>query len=188
MIERIQAIVADLMRQHAYTSDQGIEPELTRLDTLIDEVVEMERPAVEEKKIRLDAELEPVEIVVDQAKLGRVLLFVVKDAVDALSRARVAAPIIRLRIARDGREIIVAVFDNARAYPRGEGARLLHQDAGSRADGSGFGLHYSANALEQMQGRIVIETLDPEPGKWVRLILPAAPVGTADDRSAEVPH
>ncbi|HEX2554607.1 MAG TPA: HAMP domain-containing sensor histidine kinase [Microvirga sp.] len=124
--------------------------------------------------IRLDAHI-PDDLCVDADpdQLSRVLVNLVRNAVQALSRAGSsgAPPRVTVTAWREGRAVVITVADNGPGVPDRVRANLFTPFAGAgRAGGAGLGLTISAELVRLHGGGI---SLEPSPvGACFRVVIP----------------
>jgi signal transduction histidine kinase len=132
-------------------------------------------------KTHVDVKLEPADGVylalVNQRRTMVIVLNLIANAERALAGHR--APRLRIRIARDGAQIVLVVEDNGSGFDdasdRSDGFALVSTHGGTPH--LGIGLRVSCSLAEQMGGRLTIKPLiaTADGGSIATLTLPAAP-------------
>jgi signal transduction histidine kinase len=103
----------------------------------------------------------------------QILVNLVSNAVHALEVRAPHERRLHLRIRRsDRQEIAIEVRDNGVGIPREVLGRIFQHGFTTRKNGHGFGLHNSANAAQQMKGRLTAHSDGPDQGARFVLQLP----------------
>jgi two-component system nitrogen regulation sensor histidine kinase NtrY len=135
----------------------------------------------------LDIEVEtpdgPLPAEFDRRLISQALTNIIKNATEAISAvppAELDRGRIKVRVQRDGGEIVVDVFDNGVGLPKDNRNRLLEPYVTTREKGTGLGLAIVGRILEDHGGSIELNDL-PEGmfggrGAWARLRFAAAHV------------
>jgi predicted ATPase/signal transduction histidine kinase len=117
------------------------------------------------------AELPPA--LIDRHQVIQILVNLVSNAVHALEVRAPHERRLHLRIRRsDRQEIAIEVRDNGVGIPREVLGRIFQHGFTTRKNGHGFGLHNSANAAQQMKGRLTAHSDGPDQGARFVLQLP----------------
>jgi len=124
--------------------------------------------------IRFEPQVAPdLEVDADPDQLSRILVNLLRNAVEALSQAGAAQgdPRITLKASREGSRVVVIVGDNGPGVPERAKANLFSAFAGSaRAGGIGLGLAISAELARLHAGSLTLERTDT--GACFRLVIP----------------
>jgi signal transduction histidine kinase len=137
--------------------------DLTALATAADIAFALEVPA-------------DLEIDADPDQLSRILVNLVRNAVQALSQAGTAdgPPRIRVAALREGAAVAIRVADNGPGVPEAARARLFSAFRGSaRPGGAGLGLAISAELVRLHGGAIALE--ETPVGACFRIVIPDRP-------------
>ncbi len=112
----------------------------------------------------------------DGDSVQEALLNVLLNAVDAVRSAAAqrsgwSAGRVRVRVERDGDQLLIGFEDNGVGIPAGELGRIFHFGFTTKSMGSGIGLTYARRVLEDHGGRIEVESVEGQ-GTTVRCRLP----------------
>ncbi len=158
--------------------------EFSRVDPIVDDIVELVRRQVEDADIVLRTKLDDAAppIPLDRAGVHQVLLNLVTNAIDAVPAA---GGIIQVRSAYDParQELMLAVTDNGPGVPPEQHERIFDPFRSSKGHGgTGLGLAAARKIVQEMGGRIELVT-PSEGGAEFRVYLPEAQpsMQTADD-------
>lgn len=118
--------------------------------------------------------------------LKQILVNLVANAADAINRSEQTQGLIEVAAAQEsieGREMVHLQFcDNGHGIELGHLSRLFEQDFTTKTDPkSGRGLHWCANSIRSMNGRITAESDGPGKGAVLHLYMPVA---TASSKAA----
>jgi signal transduction histidine kinase len=121
----------------------------------LEEILTSERPLIEAHRVHIDRDYRDVpRVTLPEVKFRRVLMALITNAVEAMEKQRgqrrltvrcltVAESRFRVEIQDTG----IGIASDNRAY-------LFNQGFTTKKKGSSFGLHYCANAVKEMGGRI----------------------------------
>jgi two-component system nitrogen regulation sensor histidine kinase NtrY len=145
----------------------------------------------------LDIEFEtpegPLQAEFDRRLISQALTNIIKNATEAISAVPPAAldrGRIKVRVQRDGGDVVVDVFDNGIGLPKDNRNRLLEPYVTTREKGTGLGLAIVGRIIEDHGGSIELNDL-PEGmfggrGAWARLRFAAAHVAAKAESVPEV--
>jgi signal transduction histidine kinase len=110
---------------------------------------------------------------VDPDQVGRALVNLVRNAVQALATARTRGARVTIGAAREGRQVVILVADNGPGLPPRARAHLFEPfQASSSPGGTGLGLPIAAELVRLNGGTLTLDEM-PE-GTRFRMTLPAA--------------
>jgi sensor domain CHASE-containing protein len=174
---QVEAILAD-QEKHAKAAPVV---ERLSLDEVLDEAV-LVIPKDETPVVEIEADLHATAVNAHRVSLLQVLGNVVLNAYESIQRSdardgriRVAAQEVTIG---DQPMVRLTVVDNGCGFDEETGDRIFQRGYSSK-DGnlSGLGLHWCANALAGMGGRIRAESAGPGQGAEFHVLLPAAQGG-----------
>jgi two-component system sensor kinase FixL len=179
-VDHIKSIVS-MQQRHA--SFAGVREEVA-MPLLIDEALRLHAASFEQLGIRIERDYAQVPALsVDRHKLLQILVNLLSNARHALMESpredkRLS---IGIRLKPDGRHVSIDVTDNGVGIAPENLPRLFMQGFTTKRTGHGFGLHISALAAAELQGRLTCASPGPGQGATFTLELPLAeePVGAA---------
>jgi len=139
--------------------------------------------------IDFESEQERLPAKVDRRLISQALTNIIKNATEAI--AAVPSEVlgrgrIRVRVTREGHEIVIDVIDNGTGLPKENRNRLLEPYVTTREKGTGLGLAIVGRILEEHGGRMELfdapEVASGGRGAWMRLRIAAE---TAGDEAAK---
>jgi signal transduction histidine kinase len=139
----------------------------TRLDRLVEEALEMNRPP-ETVAVERTFGAEPAWSSCDPDQLGIVLGNLLRNAYDAMPRGGT----LRLAIRRDGASWALEVGDDGEGIAPEDLARILEPLYSTKARGLGLGLAIARSLVEKNQGRLTVRSRSGE-GSTFTVLLPA---------------
>jgi signal transduction histidine kinase len=172
MAEKAQGKIYDLvMDMLSYSKDREPAIELTDLNVLVKEVVELVGPRATELGIKLETSFEKnlPPVPVDPEGLHRALLNIVGNAMDAVEDRK--NPQVTIGTRRDVEEgwVRVLVLDNGVGIPPQKVNEIFKPFVSTKgARGTGLGLAVSRKILREHGGDIVVQS---QPGKGSKFIL-----------------
>jgi PAS domain S-box-containing protein len=172
-VDHIKSIVT-MQQKHART---GGTIEKLAVPQLIDEALRLHAVSFERLGITIEREYAAVPpVLVDRHKLLQILINLLSNARHALveSDKQDKRLIIRIRQSDDGQRLLIDVADTGGGVVPEHLPRLFTQGFTTKKTGHGFGLHISALAATEMQGRLACSSPGPGQGATFTLELPMA--------------
>ncbi|TVQ91917.1 MAG: HAMP domain-containing protein [Deltaproteobacteria bacterium] len=152
-----------------------------RLDSLIDDVLRLLRPELEQFGVSFSlSEIPSHEILADGNQLRQALLNVLRNAVEAGSHT------LRLSFAAAPNELVIQIADDGPGMSAEEAQRAFDPFWSSKASGTGLGLAITRQILEAHGGTVRVQTA-PSEGTTVQLVLPHSPSTPEAQRAADHP-
>jgi len=205
--ERLMSLIDEILDLSKIEADSIILEEVPfRLESLVLEAIELVRPRVEEKsiKIRYDLEEGSQWVVGDPTRVRQVLLNLITNAVKFTEQGEILTTVKTLEETQDRVSVEVAVSDTGIGIPKDKLDTIF--EVFTQADGSttrkyggtGLGLTISQRLVRQMGGEIRVESREGK-GSTFRFNLwlkkgpaeadldkrPAAPEGLAEEQGIE---
>ena len=110
----------------------------------------------------------------DRSKVQQVVVNLLSNAKDAICGAEGSPRTIRVRIGGDGAGVSwIEVHDDGVGIRAEDMDKLFANGFSTKVDGHGFGLHYSALAINEMGGTLAASSDGPGRGATFRIELPA---------------
>ena len=168
-VEGMRRIASDFS---AFAGTHQPKPEVVDAGSVVDEVVELNAAWASESGISIDRSIERVHVFVDRGELRRVLINLVSNALEAMSRggtlsvgvARVADP--------SGGRVEIVVRDTGVGISTEVRQRLFEPYFTTRTSGTGLGLAIARRLVELMSGTIEILPNPQGQGTLARVVLP----------------
>jgi signal transduction histidine kinase len=160
-IERLELIAAELTG-----ASQPLRKEAVKLDSVVDDVLELMRRRLEHLGVRVEKSYAPVpEVQVDVARFKRCVMNLVLNGAQAMPSG---GPL-RVAVApRDGR-IRLAVTDAGSGVPPEIGAKVFEPFVTSKQDGVGLGLVLTKRIVEDHGGAIGYDSSPGGTTFWIEL-------------------
>jgi PAS domain S-box-containing protein len=170
-VDHIKSIVS-MQQKHART---GGNLEKLAVPQLIDEALRLHAVSFERLGITLERQYENIPpVLIDRHKLLQILINLLSNARHALveSGKQDKRLIIRIRRSEDRQRLLIEVADTGGGIPPENLPRLFNQGFTTKKTGHGFGLHISALAATEMNGRLSCTSPGPGQGATFTLELP----------------
>jgi two-component system, NtrC family, sensor kinase len=170
-VRHIREVIA---AQQTHTGQEAFVQDV-ELSALIDEALLLNRELISQHGIEVDLRLEPMpELQLNKSKITQVLVNLVRNAIqamtDAASERRLA---IMGRLDGEG-AVEIEIADSGCGFDDNVRTKLFTHGFTTRPDGHGFGLHYCANVLHAVGGRIAAQSAGLGKGATFRICLPNA--------------
>lgn len=118
-------------------------------------------------------------LMLDRHKLVMILVNLLKNARESIELERPSVGRIVVRARLESGKLSIAVEDNGVGIPAGNLDRIFHHGFTTKSDGHGFGLHASANAARELEGRLSAASPGEHRGAVFTLELPCEPARRA---------
>lgn len=184
-LDRIHDLTFNML---AWSRTSHLDPVPGSLGELIEEVVALQRPTFEQRRVRLETGIEPLpEVPFDAAAMHQALLNLVLNALEAAPPRR---GLVRIVATVDStlQEAVLAVIDNGEGVPQDQQASVFEPFASTRGQrGTGLGLAVTRRIAAAHGGRMVLQS-DPQQGARFEIRLPLdAPQGDPGDTDIPPP-
>ena len=151
-VDHIKQIVA---MQQSYAGVSGV-VESVSLEHLFEDALRLHAPWIEKRQVEVVRQFIPLpEVRVQKHKLLQVLVNLLQNARDALLESGRSDPRLVLRISPTKHDtVLIEVADNGVGIAADHLTRVFSHGFTTKQAGHGFGLHASANAVQQMGGNL----------------------------------
>ncbi|CAM2069008.1 Histidine kinase domain-containing protein [Sulfidibacter corallicola] len=168
-VELIKAIV---QAQEKYAgADEFME--MVTLNSMVEDALKIQNALLEEFHITVQRDFacdRPVGA--SKTKLLHVMRHIIKNSVEAMAEM-VGEKILRIRLFRESDAFIGLAFeDNGPGIPEEHRTAIFQSGFSTKREARGFGLHFAANAMREMKGRIRLEAGPEHGGCCVLLLFP----------------
>jgi len=169
-LEHIKSVVS-MQQEHARFS--GMVEQVT-VSELIDDALRLHATSFERLGIQVRREYSPVpRLLVDRHRLLQILVNLLSNARHALLESGRQDKQLTLSIsAQAGNLLRITVADNGIGIAPEHLSRIFTQGFTTKRNGHGFGLHASALAAEEMNGRLTCASAGPDQGATFLVELP----------------
>ena len=180
MRETIRHIRDVVALQQSYAG-HGDFQQLVGVTELLEDVVRMNNKEIIANDIVVERHYEPVpEIELNKNKLLQVLVNLVKNAVQALRDHPSDDRRLILAVRRSSpQELLIEIRDTGVGIDVSHQTKIFNHGFTTKPDGHGFGLHFSANAVKEMGGTILVESEGLGRGAKFRVSVPVESPVTA---------
>ena len=170
---RVERSISHLLR---FAREEDLRLEEVELDAVVESALEVLRERIEDRDVRVERELEPVLLRADAERIRRVVVNLVRNALDAMDEAGTEAPWLSVQAGENlaGTEAWVRVRDNGPGMDAEQLARIWSPFYTSKDDGTGLGLAITRKLVEAHRGQIEAES-EPGAGTTFVVTLPKDP-------------
>jgi len=146
-VSRLDALAGDFLQ---FSRADHVQQGVAELGGVIENVLRLLEPQSAESGVRLIADIEPglPELAIDVEKMKQVLINLVRNGIEALSRGGE----VRVRVRRDDGHVLLSVEDNGPGLP--EGVDVFQLFVTTKAGGTGLGLSIARQIVAQHGGVI----------------------------------
>ena len=153
-------------------------PESQDLIQLIERAIGVQRDFIRERGVQIHKHYccgKPVRA--SEAKLTHILINLLKNAVEAMEETAYDQRLIHLETGEDGDGcIFIRIRDQGMGMEKDVVDKAFTHGFTTKKNGHGFGLHYCAQAMEEMHGAIQVESPGRGKGTTFTLTFPPVPV------------
>ncbi len=157
--EHVQHAARIVAAQQAFARSPGIEEE-TDVAEIIDNAIEIARASLSRHSVRIDKQVAPLpNCFVDRHKLIQIVVNLLTNAKDAVKALPLENRMVRItgQIV-EGHRFQITVRDYGEGIDKENMRRIFSQGFTTKSDGHGFGLHFCANAANEMSGRLSVRS------------------------------
>lgn len=166
--DKIYNLVMDML---SFSKEREPALEMTDLNRVVGEVVELMTPRAKDFKVALETQFDPMlpEVAVDPDGMHRAVLNVVTNAIDAVEGIPDGKVVVETRLSPNGRYVHVTVTDNGVGIPENRMNRIFQIFSSTKGErGSGLGLAVSQKIAQEHGGNIHVAS---ELGKGSRFTI-----------------
>jgi len=168
-IEHIRSVVS---MQQSYASVGGV-CETLSLQELVEDAIQMNRAALARHGVEVVQEYEPTPPVpIDKHKILQILVNLICNAKHALTDSGREDKRLTVRVAMEGGQIKICIDDNGIGIPEENLPRIFSHGFTTKKNGHGFGLHSGVLAVQEMGGRLSVQSAGLGAGATFTLELP----------------
>lgn len=181
-----------LMRDVIFSQQEyargGAFKQMTKLDELMNEVIQLEQFTMEKCGIRMVRNFHSIpSVFISTNKVRYIFLHLLKNAREALERVDCER---RIEVVIDQEQsgfVMVSISDNGEGIPEEDIVHIFNSGYTTKENGHGFGLHTCANAMAEMGGKIEVHSDGKGTGATFTLHFPVSktPLGA---HNAEAPE
>ena len=184
-LDRIYTLTMNML---AFSKQRRVEVQLTNVDSLVNDVVELMQPQCDRRAVALITDVAPGldPIPIDSTAIHQVLMNLLTNALEAVEPQE-GVITLGVETVPDEDAVRIRVGDNGPGIPESEIARVwvpFHSTKGIR--GTGLGLSVSRKIIEEHHGRIEIESTENQ-GTTVVISLPTDPNVVRDPSETMTP-
>ncbi|MFC1853179.1 ATP-binding protein [candidate division CSSED10-310 bacterium] len=162
ILKKNAGVISDLVNDMLYFSkDKKPEKKLVNLHQVIQEVISLYKPIIRSKGIELEADCaeDVPDCNIDPQSFHRILLNLLKNAIDALTGIPSAKIIIRTQYVADEGAIELVVSDNGTGIAPQNVERIFHYLFSTKGyEGTGLGLYVTKKIVEDHGGSISVQS------------------------------
>ena len=150
-LNHVKTVVA---MQQCYAGVSGLKESVVFAD-LFDDAELLIASSLERHEIQVERDFEELpEMMLEKQKLLQVLVNLLKNAKDSLNASRSSDKKLSIRSYQVGNKVNIEVADNGLGIDPLHVTKIFSHGFTTKDDGHGFGLHASANAIQEMGGKL----------------------------------
>ncbi len=173
-LKRNLASIDNIVESQRRYADQSEEAQMLDLNAVVENVLQFQKRNLDAAEFNVVRDLATLpKIPLQKGKLAKVLVHLIDNAVEAaVAQAEDRILILRTRV-MDDQTVRLEVIDKGTGIPKELVARIFTQGFSTKTGNSGYGLHYCATAIQEMNGHIEVQS--DGSGKGARFIVDFPP-------------
>ncbi len=162
--------------QQERTTAEGLREE-TDLEPLVEDALTLQNANIANHSVRVEREFDSdvPPVMTEKTKLIYALVNLIKNGVEAMEEKDDQHRVLTLHLFRRNAEVVIGVRDCGSGVSVQDRERLFAHGFTTKEDGHGFGLHASANYINEMGGVIEFDSEGQGLGSEFRIRLPVNP-------------
>ena len=174
LVDYLEHMVNVLQEQQSHVQIEKRMAEPVDINQLIRNTVLMEEYLLKEKRVEINEDFQPLPMIeIEKSKFMRILFCLLKNSCEAISEQGTNHPgQITFQTRLEDENAIIRIIDNGNGIPEEHAQKVFAHGFTTKASNHGFGLHYCANAMNEMSGSIKIEKPEAGEGTRLKLIFP----------------
>ncbi|MDZ7720679.1 MAG: two-component regulator propeller domain-containing protein [Balneolaceae bacterium] len=172
--EKIELINEIIAAQQNYAST-GIHAEQVLLDEIIDNAISLQAGSIERHNLDIVKDLQASNpVFIQRSKLIHVLINILKNAKEAMAGMDPEEKKIVIKTWQEDDRVYLSISDTGPGIKNEHLGKIFTQGFTTKKNGHGFGLHSSANYLNEMGGSIKVHQNGKDKGATFTLNLPSS--------------
>ena len=185
LLDRIKTLDTQILRlndiiraQKSHARIAGAFYEVLDINKFLNEILESQVGEARDRNIVIYRDYQPIpEFQVQKAKLKQIIIHLLTNAFEAVDQEQVKNPAIHIVTHMNtDNSIKVKIIDNGTGVDEKAMERIFFHGYTTKHGRDGFGLHYCANAAQEMKATLSAVNNHPEPGSTFSLDLPFDPI------------
>ncbi|MDR8391577.1 ATP-binding protein [Aliifodinibius sp. S!AR15-10] len=156
--EKVNLIVEAIAAQQDF-SKADIITENVNLQKLVEKALTLQAGSIERHDLTIQRNYEDVEeIKVEKTKVMHILFNLLKNAKESMKQAGVTDKVLRIKCWQDEQYAHLSLSDNGLGISEEQLKKIFTHGFTTKKKGHGFGLHSCANYMNEMNGKIDVES------------------------------
>jgi C4-dicarboxylate-specific signal transduction histidine kinase len=177
VLEHLEHMKNVIAAQQSYAKVTGVN-EVCAIDEIAETALSISEAALRSNRVQVVREFADVPLaLLDRHQIVQILVNLISNAKHALEQNDPTNRVLTITIGTEGDHLRVEVRDNGMGIPHENLAKVFNHGFTTKKTGHGFGLHNSANAAQEMDGRL--EAHSEGAGTGARFVL-SIPIQYAD--------
>ncbi|MFW5803268.1 MAG: two-component system sensor histidine kinase NtrB [Verrucomicrobiota bacterium] len=149
----------------------------TEIEPLLEDALTLQNANIANNAVRVEREFDSdvPPVMTEKTKLIYALVNLIKNAVEAMAGQDEERRLLTLRLFRRNSEVVIGVGDCGSGVSHEDRERLFAHGFTTKENGHGFGLHASANYINEMGGVVEFDSEGRGQGAEFRIRLPVNP-------------
>jgi PAS domain S-box-containing protein len=172
-LQKSIGLIKDVINSQQMHARGGEFKEEIFITDVIESTIAMQNSALVRHDIFVIRKFSNTHIVMAQkAKLIHVLLNLIKNAKEAMISKTADRKELTIETGKEGDHAFIKISDNGLGVAKENLTKIFNHGFTTKKEGHGFGLHYCANAITEMGGKISIDSPGLNQGATFKILLP----------------
>lgn len=169
------ALINEIIAAQQNYAGTGIHAEQVLLDEIIENALSLQAGSIERHNLEIEKDLQASEpVFVQRSKLIHVLVNILKNAKEAMHGMKPGEKKIIIKSWQEEDTIFLSITDNGSGIQKEHLGKIFSQGFTTKKGGHGFGLHSSANYMNEMGGSIEVHQNGENQGAKFTLHMPVS--------------
>jgi signal transduction histidine kinase len=183
VLEHLEHMKNVIAAQQSYAKVTGV-TEVCAIEEIVETALSISEAALRGNRVQVVREFADVPLaLLDRHQIVQILVNLISNAKHALDQNDPSNRVLTVSIRTENDNLLVEVRDNGIGIPRENLAKVFNHGFTTKITGHGFGLHNSANAAQEMDGKL--EAHSDGGGTGARFVL-NIPIQYADSDAQQV--
>jgi ligand-binding sensor domain-containing protein/signal transduction histidine kinase len=167
--------IQDIVRAQQDHAMRSTFVEEISLADLVNDALKIQSGSLRRHGVQVAVQVPPIVVKVAKSKLIQVLVNLIKNGIEATKQGAPEQARITISVRELPGQIQLVLEDNGIGIAQDKLQRIFNYGFSDKPKGRGFGLHFCANAMTEMNGRIQVQSEGPGKGCTFTLEFPLEP-------------
>ncbi len=170
-------MIKDVIRTQQDYARGGVYREEVDIVQSIEDILAMQQASLDRSGVQIERKLLPIgQVKIERLKFANIMVNLIKNGKEAMEGNPPGEKVLTIETGLEGdRKFFVRVKDQGEGIPQENLEKIFQHGFTTKREGHGFGLHFCANAMTEMGGRLVVSSEGKGKGACFTLLFPHVP-------------